>query len=70
MTADLDHAIVLAERRLRRDIQAGRPIKLFAIAERLDLPYEEAYEEVIKLLARVAIDLRVDGIELKVVGNE
>jgi hypothetical protein len=67
MTADLDHAIDLAERELRADIAAGRPVQLVAIAESLGLPGKLAHDCINAALARIAIT--EGGIELKVVNQ-
>jgi hypothetical protein len=63
MTA-LDHAIALAERKLRADIAAGRPVRLVEIAEALGLSGKLAYDCINAALARIAI--AEGGIELRV----
>ena len=65
MTTDLDHAVDLAERELRADIAAGRPVRLIEIAAALGLSGKLAYQCINKALARIAI--AEGGIELKVV---
>jgi hypothetical protein len=65
MTADLDHAIDLAERELRADIAAGRPVQLVKIAEALGLSGKLAYDCINAALARIAIAAGGMRIEVK-----
>jgi hypothetical protein len=64
MITGLDRYIDLAERQLRADIAAGRPVQLVKIAESLGLSGKLAHQCINKALARIAI--AEGGIELRV----
>jgi hypothetical protein len=55
MITGLDRYIDLAERELRADIAAGRPVQLVKIAEALGLSGKLAYDCINTALARIAI---------------